>query len=78
MIIDSTTDLSRFAGARVTINRVRAARILNIRHCADSIFEELRNGVGGSCVEDPHGDCPGGDTAFWWPYGTDLAVAEPA
>jgi hypothetical protein len=78
MIIDSTTDLTPFAGARVTIDHHRTARILDIRHCADSSFEELRNGVGGSCVEDPHGDCRGGSTAFWWPYGTDLSPAEPA
>jgi hypothetical protein len=75
VIIKPTTDLTDFAGRRVTINHGRGALICDIRHGAESTFEELRGGVGGTCIEDPHGDCRGGSTAFWWPYGTDLAVA---
>ena len=78
MILIESTDLGQFVGRRVTINNVRGALIADIKHCTDSTFPELRNGVGGACVEDPHGDCPGGDTAFWWPYGTDLSIEDRA
>lgn len=74
MIVEPNTDLGQFAGQRVTINHVRGALIADIRHCADSTFPELRDGVGGTCIEDRHGECQGGSTAFWWPYGTDLAI----
>ncbi len=75
MIIDRSTDLTQFAGKRVVINRERGALITAIRHCqAGSRFPELDAGVGGMCIEDPHGDCRGGNTAFWWPYGTDLTL----
>lgn len=74
MIIDPSTDLAQFIGCRVVVDHVRTARIITIRHCVDSVNEGLRHGFGGDCVEDPHGDCRGGSTAFWWPYGTDLKV----
>jgi hypothetical protein len=74
VIIQPTTDLTLFAGKRVRIDSVRGALVCDIRHRADSMFEELRDGVGGTCIEDPHGDCRGGSTAFWLPYGTDLTV----
>lgn len=75
MIIQPTTDLTQFAGKRVLIGGVRGALICDIRHRGDSPFEELRDGVGGICIEDPHGTCRGGSTAFWWPYGTNLEVS---
>lgn len=74
MIIQPSTDLAQFAGKRVTISHVRGALICDIHHCGDSQFESLRGGIGGTCIEDAHGDCRGGSTAFWWPYGTDLTV----
>lgn len=72
MIIQPTTDLTPLVGKRVAVDHVRSVRITSIRHCSDSPVEGLRDGFGGDCVEDPHGDCRGGSTAFWWPYGTDL------
>lgn len=77
MIIDRTTDLAQFAGARIVINGVRGARIGTIRHGAEAThqIEALRGGIWGECIDDPHGDCRGGATAFWWPYGTDLIIA---
>lgn len=75
MILTPTTDLTVYAGKRVFINYGRGALICSIHHGAESRFESLRNGVGGDCIEDPHGDCRGGSTAFWWPYGADLELA---
>lgn len=75
MIISPSTDLTQFTGARVVINGVRGARIQTIRHDAEFNNPALKGGVGGMCVEDPHGDCRGGATAFWWPYGTDFTLA---
>lgn len=75
MLITPTTDLTQFRGQRVVINHLRGAVITDIRHGNTSPFESLHGGVGGMCLEDPHGTCRGGSTAFWWPYGTDLTIA---
>jgi hypothetical protein len=74
VILDPATDLTPFAGQRVTIDHFRAARIGLIHHGAEASREALHEGVWGNCIDDPHGDCRGGSTAFWWPYGTDLEV----
>lgn len=77
MIIDQSTDLTQFAGKRVVVNHFdRRARIQTIRHDHEYDNPRLSGGFGGMCVEDPHGDCRGGSTAFWWPYGTDLTIEE--
>lgn len=74
MQIQPHTDLTQFEGRRVLINGIVTATITTIRHGNTSPFEGLHGGFGGMCVEDPHGDCRGGSTAFWRPYGTDLVI----
>ncbi len=74
MNVQQSTDLTQFAGKRVVIDHFRAARIQTIRHDTEFRNPALKGGIGGMCVEDPHGDCRGGVTAFWWPYGTDLEL----
>ncbi len=74
MIIDQATDLTQFTGQRVTIDRYRGARIGTIRHDREWNNVKLSGGFGGMCVEDPHGDCRGGATAYWLPYGADLTL----
>jgi hypothetical protein len=74
VIIDPATDLAQFAGARVVINGTRTARVTTIRHGIEATRVQLHDGVWGEGIDDPHGDCRGGATAFWWPYGTDLAL----
>jgi hypothetical protein len=76
VIIQPSTDLAPFAGQRVVIDHVRGVRIQTIRHDAELRNSALKGGVGGMCIEDPHGDCRGGSTAFWYPYGTDLSPEE--
>lgn len=78
MIIQPSTDLTPLKGARVVVDHARTVKILTARHCSDSPVEGLRDGFGGDCFEDPHGDCRGGNTAFWWPYGTVLTIAGEA
>lgn len=74
MILQPSTDLTQFAGNRVTINHIRGAEVHMIRHGAEATHcvEQLRHGVWGDCWYDRHGDDGGGNSAFWWPYGTDL------
>ncbi len=74
MNVQPITDLTPFTGARVVIDHTRTARVTTIKHGAESRLPELRDGVGGLCIEDPHPGCQGGSTAFWWPYGTDLEL----
>lgn len=76
MIIEPTTDLAQFAGQRVTLDHVRTVQIHTIRHGAEATHcvEQLRDGVWGDCWYDRHGDDRGGNSSFWWPYGTDLEV----
>lgn len=76
MIIQPSTDLTQFAGRHVTVDHVRTARIYVIRHGAEATHcvEQLRGGVWGDCWYDRHGDDQGGNSSFWLPYGTDLAV----
>jgi hypothetical protein len=76
VIIYPSTDLTQFAGKQVTINGARTARITAIRHGAEAVrcVEQLRDGVWGEGWYDRHGDDRGGNSSFWWPYGTDVAV----
>lgn len=77
MIIEPDTDLAQFIGKRVTVDHVRTFRIAMIRHGAEATHcvDELGDGVWGEGWYERHGDDPGGNSAFWWPYGTDLEVA---
>jgi hypothetical protein len=76
MKIEPTTNLAQFAGTRVVINGVRAVQISAIRHGAEATHcvDELRDGVWGDCWYERHGDERGGNSSFWWPYGTDLTL----
>lgn len=79
MILNPTTDLTPFAGARVTARTGDGpvtAKIGTIRHGADARSQVLHGGVYGLCVEEAHAGCRGGSTAFWWPYGSDLSLEE--
>lgn len=75
MIVTETTDLTVFVGKRVVVNRFeRRALIQTIRHDREYQRVSMSGGFGGMCIEDPHGDCRGGGTGYWWPYGTDLTI----
>lgn len=76
MQVQPHTDLTQFVGRRVRIDHSRAAHITTATHGGESPFTSLHGGFGGMCVEDPHGTCRGGSTAYWHPYGTDLTVIE--
>ncbi len=71
MIVTEHTDLFPFIGQRVTVDHTRTVRVELIAH---GVTDRVKGGAYGMCIEDPHGDCRGGATAFWWPYGTDLEV----
>lgn len=77
MILDRSSDLTQLKGARVTINRGQAAVIASILHgteASEHTIEALRDGVWGDCWYERHGDDRGGNSSFWWPYGTILEV----
>ena len=76
--IECGTDLAQFKGVRVTINHTQGALITAIRHGAEATrcVGELRDGVWGDCWYERHGDDRGGNSSFWWPYGTDLTIKE--
>ncbi len=76
MRVQPTTDLAQFVGRRVVIDHgIRRAIISDINHGTKyPDAKTLHGGFCGMCVEDPHGDCRGGATAFWWPYDTDLTI----
>jgi hypothetical protein len=74
MVITAATDLTQFAGRRVRINRGRTAVIATIRHGNTSPFKALHGGFGGMCDEEPYGTEPGGPSAYWRRYGTDLTI----
>jgi hypothetical protein len=78
VIIDPTTDLTGLKGARVVIDHGQTARIAYIAHGAEAVRcgDALHDGVWGACWYDRHGDDQGGNSSFWWPYGTDLTVEE--
>ena len=76
MQLQPHTDLTQFTGKRVVINRLRGARIDVLRHSSENRYVSMTDGFGGMCVEDPHGDCRGGATGCWWPYGTDLTIED--
>lgn len=82
MIIQPTTDLTQFVGKRVTIDHARTAQVHTIRHGAEATHPTasvaLRDGVWGDCWYDRHGDDRGGNSSFWWPYGTDLTIGVSA
>jgi hypothetical protein len=79
MIIDRSTDLTQFEGKRVVIDHGRNAQVFAIHHGVEASehgINALRDGVWGDCWYDRHGDDRGGNSSFWWPYGTDLTVVD--
>jgi hypothetical protein len=76
VIIDQYTDLTALAGKSVTVSHTRTARIQTIHHGAEATLcvDALRDGVWGDCWYERHGDSQGGNSSFWWPYGTDVEV----
>ncbi len=73
MVITAATDLTQFADRRVRING-RTAVITTIRHGHTSPIRALHGGFGGMCDEEPYGTEPGGPSAYWQRYGTDLTL----
>lgn len=76
MNVQPSTDITVFAGRRVQLGSGQHARVFAIRHGAEAVHqvEALRDGVWGDCWYERHGGDPGGNSSFWWPYGTDLTV----
>jgi hypothetical protein len=77
MQVTPSTDLAPFVGARVRIAGFRYCRVQTIRHGGTANATCLRGGVWGDMYEEPRGgDARGGNTAFYFDYGTDFELAE--
>jgi hypothetical protein len=77
MVITPTTDLTPFVGPRVCI-AARYGRIHAIHHAAEATLcaDALRGGVWGAMTIEPIPADRGGNTAFYYPYGTTVEIAE--
>lgn len=77
MQIQPTTDLTQFAGRRVTFSGGRVARLQTVRHGAEAVNypSELASGFWGDLIEEPTNHYRGGASSYWLPYGTDLTIA---
>jgi hypothetical protein len=74
--LQPSTDITVLAGRRIRINGRQVAQVQAIRHGREATHQvdALAGGVWGDCFYEPHGDDRGGNSAFWWPYGTDVEV----
>ncbi len=78
MLITPATDLTQFAGRRVTFSGGRVARLHTACHGADAVNypRELAGGIWGDLIEEPTNHYRGGASSYWLPYGTDLTVTD--
>jgi len=69
MTVTPNLELSLLAGRRISHNGLTG--VLRVEHCPQPRYVPAP-GLVGAMVHDAHGDCRGGHTAVYIPYGDDI------
>lgn len=66
-------DLAVLSGRRISHGGLTG--VLRVQHCPQPRYVPAP-GLVGAMVHDPHGDCRGGHTSVYIPYGDDIRIEE--